>query len=380
MSSQKKIIKVAFSVTNSICYDQRVLRIAETISELECEVIIIGRISDNCCDSNSIPFKTKRFKMFFRKGFLFYKFYSIRLFFHLLFHHYDILVSNDLDTLLPNFLVSKLKRLPLVYDSHEYFTGVPEIQGRPFVKWVWKSIESSIFPHLKYTMTVSDSIAEKFESEYGILPITVRNFSRNADSVVPFTRQELNVDSDDFLLILQGTGINVDRGGEELIEAIAGMDKVSLMIVGTGDSVRSLKKKVTDLKIEKRAIFFSQVSWIEMMRYTKAADAGVSLDKNTNLNYSFSLPNKLFDYIAAGIPVLASDLPEVTRMVLENGFGIIIPEVSPNEIIKAINKLKQSIALFSDLKKNAVNASKSINWENESVKVKDLYKMILVSL
>ena len=229
-------------------------------------------------------------------------------------------------------------------------------------------------------MTVSDSIAEKFESEYGILPITVRNFSRNADSVVPFTRQELNVDSDDFLLILQGTGINVDRGGEELIEAIAGMDKVSLMIVGTGDSVRSLKNKVIDLKIEKRAIFFPQVSWIEMMRYTKAADAGVSLDKNTNLNYSFSLPNKLFDYIAAGIPVLASDLPEVTRMVLENGFGIIIPEVSPNEIIKAINKLKQSIALFSDLKKNAVNASKSINWENESVKVKDLYKMILVSL
>ena len=106
--------------------------------------------------------------MIFKRGFLFYKFFNIRLFFFLLFHKYDLLVSNDLDTLLPNFLVSKLKGLPLVYDSHEYFTGVPEIQNRPFVKWVWKSIEKLYFPGLKNVMTVSESIASQYEKEYGV--------------------------------------------------------------------------------------------------------------------------------------------------------------------------------------------------------------------
>ena len=133
--------RVAFSVTNCICHDQRVLKIAETVSSLDCEITIIGRKSGDCCDTDKIPFNTKRFKMFFKRGFFFYKCFNIRLFLYLLFHKYDLLVSNDLDTLLPNFLVSRLKHLPLIYDSHEYFTGVPEIQNRTFVKWVWKSIE-----------------------------------------------------------------------------------------------------------------------------------------------------------------------------------------------------------------------------------------------
>src|SRR5512133_2829998 len=99
MPSEKK--RAAFSVTNCICYDQRVLKIADVVRKLDCEVEIIGRKSGNCCDINAVPFKTKRFWMLFKKGFLFYAFFNIRLFFFLLFHKFDLLVSNDLDTLLP---------------------------------------------------------------------------------------------------------------------------------------------------------------------------------------------------------------------------------------------------------------------------------------
>jgi glycosyltransferase involved in cell wall biosynthesis len=380
MSSNQNIRKVAFSITNCICHDQRVLRIAETVRGLDCDITIIGIKSGDCCNTNIVPFKTKRFKMIFRRGFLFYKFYNVRLFFHLLFNRYDILVANDLDTLLPNFIVSKLKHLPLAYDSHEYFTGVPELQYRPFVRWIWKSIEKYIFPILKNVMTVSDSIAIQYESEYRIKPITVRNCSRKANHVIPISRKELGVNEDHLLLILQGTGINIDRGGEELIEAIGRTENVYLLIVGAGNVISVMKEKVLKLGLSNRTKFFPKLPWEEMTRYTKAADAGLSLDKDTNMNYRFSLPNKVFDYISAGIPVIAGNLTEVSKIVEENKCGIIIPKVSPEEIAKAVLELQENPVLLSELKKNAVIASESVNWKNESIKVEEFYKVILDSI
>jgi hypothetical protein len=237
MSSSLNRTLVSFSVTNCICNDQRVLKMAETVSRLNCEITIIGRKRGDCCNKNSVPFKTIRFRMLFSRGFLFYKFFNIRLFFYLLLHKSDLLVSNDLDTLLPNFLVSKLKRLPLVYDSHEYFTGVPELQSRPFIKWIWESIERMIFPNLENVITVCDSIADQYNTEYGIRPVTVRNCSKKSDSIQPYSREELGINKDHLLIILQGTGINIDRGGEELIEAVRQTENISLLIAGTGDVI-----------------------------------------------------------------------------------------------------------------------------------------------
>ena len=317
--------------------------------------------------------------MIFKKGFLFYKFFNIRLFFFLLFHDYDLLVSNDLDTLLPNFLVSKLKKLQLVYDSHEYFTGVPEIQNRPLVKWVWKRIEKSIFPHLKYVMTVSDSIARQYETEYRVNPLTVRNISRKADNIVPYSRKELSIKPDHLLIILQGTGINTDRGGEELIDAVAGTENISLLVVGSGDMLNVLKNYVITNRISDRVKFFPKVPWNELMKYTKSADAGVCLDKDTNINYRFSLPNKLFDYIAAGIPVIASDLPEIRKIITENSCGIIIDRVVPELISDAFSKLIDNPVKLYELKRNALAAAEKLSWEIESKKVKELYEMVLRS-
>jgi glycosyltransferase involved in cell wall biosynthesis len=315
--------------------------------------------------------------MLFKRGFLFYKWFNIRLFIFLLTHKFDILVANDLDTLLPNFLVSKIKGVPLVYDSHEYFTGVPELQNRQFVRWVWKSVEKAVFPKLKYVITVSDSIADQYEAEYGIRPLRVRNCSRSTINIIALTRKEIGVPDDHLLLVLQGTGINVSRGGEELIDAIAKTQKVTLLIVGSGDALADLKSKVDELKIPERIHFISKLPWNDLMRYTKAADAGLSLDKNNNLNYTFSLPNKLFDYLSAGIPVVAGDLPEVSRIISENKCGIIIPEVSSDKISDAINELLTNPEKLILLRKNAAIASEKLNWETESEIVIKFYEEVL---
>jgi glycosyltransferase involved in cell wall biosynthesis len=369
--------RVAFSVTNCICHDQRVMKIAGTISRLGCDIIIIGRKSGHCCNSDSVPFPTRRFKMIFKRGFFFYKFFNIRLFIYLLFHKNGILVSNDLDTLLPNFLVSKIRNLPLVYDSHEYFTGVPELQNRKFVKWIWKSIEKFIFPYLKHVITVSDSIATQYEKEYRLRPLTVRNCARKSDQIVPFSRGELELNAEHLLLIFQGSGINADRGGEELIDAIAITEDVSLLIIGSGDKFEILIEKTKNQGLSERIKFIPILPWETLMRYTRSVDAGLSLDKNSNLNYSFSLPNKLFDYISAGIPVIASDLPEISKVINEYNCGILVSEVTSGEISKAIKVLRDNRGLLSELKRNSVIASESIIWDTESLKVADLYRSIL---
>ncbi len=316
--------------------------------------------------------------MIFRRGFLFYKFFNIRLFFFLLFNNYDILVSNDLDTLLPNFLVSKLKRLPLVYDSHEYFTDVPEIKNRPFVKWVWKSIEKSIFPGLKNVMTVSEPIASLYEKRYHVRPQVIRNFSRNSTDIISFTRRELEISPADFLVIIQGTGINIEKGAEELIEAINILSGVALLIIGSGDVLPQLNQRVRELKLENQVKFIPQVPWEILMRYTKSADIGMCIEKDTNLNYRFSLPNKLFDYISAGIPVIASNLPETGKIIEENKCGRIINQVTPEDISSAISELRNNPVLLSELKRNAVSASEKLNWETESEKIKEFYNKILI--
>ena len=350
---------------------------ASVATGLGCDVTIIGRRIGKCREEEQVPFRTKRYRMIFRKGFLFYKFFNIRLLFSLLFNKYDLLVANDLDTLLPNYIVSKIRSIPLIYDSHEYFTEVPEIQDRPFVKWVWKTIERSIFPHLSNVLTVSDPIAEKYSEVYGKRPVTVRNCAESSEGIRCYTREELGINHDQFLATLQGTGLNSDRGGEELIEAIKITDGVTLLIIGSGDLLPMLKAKVKDLSLQDRVRFIPALPWKEMMRYTKSADAGLSLDKDSNLNYRFSLPNKIFDYISAGIPVIAGNLQEVKKIIEGKNCGIIIPEISPQGISNALIKLRDNQQLQNNLKHNAIKASESFNWENESIKVIAFYKKFL---
>jgi glycosyltransferase involved in cell wall biosynthesis len=286
-------------------------------------------------------------------------------------------VANDLDTLLPNYLISRLRRLPLVYDSHEYFTGVPELNGRPFVKWVWSSIEKYIFPKLKHVITVSDSIADLYREQYGVMPIVIRNVSPSAQSVIPYKKSELDIRESNFLLVLQGGGINIDKGAEELIDALRLTENVSLIIAGSGDVIPELKVRVLKYGLSERIKFFSPRPWNELMRLTKSADAGVCLEKETNINYRLSLPNKLFDYISAGIPVITGNLPEISKIVGSNDCGIIIPGINRQEISRAIIKLRDNPELLNSYKKNSVKASGSLNWENEKPKVALLYSRVL---
>jgi glycosyltransferase involved in cell wall biosynthesis len=373
MTAIKKIPRVAFSVTNCICFDQRVLKMAKSVSSLGFGILIIGRITDDCINGEPIPFTVKRFRMLFKRSFFFYAFFNIRLFFFLMFSRVDVLVANDLDTLLPNYLVSKLKHLPLVYDSHEYFTGVPELNKRPFVKSVWKYIEKNIFPRLENVITVSESIADLYETEYHHRPHVVRNLSELPADLLPFNREDLDIEVNSFVVILQGGGINIDKGAEELVKAVCMTQDVVLIFAGSGDVLPVLKKMVRGMEIGDKVRFLPKMPWNRLIRYTMMADAGMCLEKDTNQNYRYSLPNKLFDYIAAGIPVISGDLPEIKKIVSEYECGLVLHSITPEDISKAIVTFRDDPQLKARLAGNSARAAEKLNWNVESEKVKSIY-------
>ncbi len=208
-------------------------------------------------------------------------------------------------------------------------------------------------------------------------PIVVRNCSPVSEHVDSFSREELAISQDNLLVILQGTGINVERGGEELIDAVRMTEKVSLLVVGDGDAVDTMKMMVLEMGLGKRVIFIPPVTRELLLKYTRTADAGLTLDKDTNINYRYSLPNKLFDYIGAGIPVIASDLQELRKIIDRYNCGIIIPFVTPENISGAFMELSLNRLRLNEMKTNSLIASGDLNWENESKLVIDLYSEIL---
>lgn len=363
--------KVVVSVTNDLATDQRVMRTIGVLQELGFEPTFVGRKLKGSMPFNP-SYSTRRFKLWYTKGFLFYANYNLRLFFFLLFKRYDLYLSNDLDSLLPNFLISRIKRKPLIYDSHEYFTGVPEIQGRPLVKAVWTKLERWIFPKLKDVITVNDSIAELYRQEYAKYVKVIRNIS---DSSLPQTiksRAELGLPEKAFILINQGAGINVDRGMEEAIEALNFLpEEVVLLIVGNGDALPGLTKMARELDLKERVIFKPRQPYMDMLQYTLQADCGLSLDKPLSPNYTYSLPNKVFDYIKCGLPMVTSRVVEVKKVVSKYEVGELIEDHLPEHIAKAVLKVKQHTKLY--YKERLAKAAKENNWEKEQ----EIWKAIL---
>ena len=365
--------RVVVSVINDLSFDQRVDKVCTTLTNNGFDVLLIGRKL-----KESIPisrdYQTTRMNLLFTKGVWFYAFFNLRLFFKLPFIKADVFHANDLDTLLANSWASKLRRKPLIYDSHEYFTGVPEIQDRPKVKKVWEKIEKSIFPKLKYIFTVNQSIANLYRAQYNKEVQVLRNVPKSDDLKKTKSRSDLGIPLDKKIVLVQGTGINIDRGIEELLEAIAIMDNTILYIVGSGDVLHQLKERSKAQDLKNKVVFVGKLPYTEMMQYTFNADVGVTLDKDTNINYRFSLPNKIFDYIKAGLPILSSNLVELKKIINQYEIGAITMNHSPEEIKSSLMRIWEDENIFLQYKKNTKRAAEELTWEKEVETLLEVYK------
>ena len=350
MSHQKKIV---VSVSSDLSTDQRVQKVCDTLVNNNFGVVLVGRRLSNSLEFSSKRYVSKRFNLWFNTGALFYANLNIRLLFKLLFSKADVLYANDLDTLPANYLASKIKGVPLIYDSHEYFTEVPELVNRPSVQRIWTRIEEAIVPKLKHCITVTSQIAEIYSTKYRVDFKVMRNFPIQNNYQIPEKENAI---------IYQGA-LNVGRGLEELI-AVMHEVNAGLWIAGTGDIEKELKTSVDDSGLHGKIKFLGRLEPSKLKEYTLKAKIGVSIEHKLGLNYTYALPNKIFDYLHCQTPVLYADLVEVKRVLDGVEVGEELKSYEPKVLANQLNEMLNS-SNYKTWQSNCDKLSKSLTWQEE---------------
>ncbi len=338
-------------------------RICNSLAENGYDILLVGRALKNSKELMHRNYQQKRLRCFINKGKLFYLEYTIRLFFFLLFHSHDVVCSIDLDTILPGYCSRQLKGTKQVYDAHEYFTQVPEVIQRKRVQAFWEFLEQRLVPRIKNAYTVNNSIAQLFFKKYK------SNFEviYNAPEL---QEHPLENNFSKKILLYQGA-LNASRGLEQLIYAMREI-KAVLWIVGDGDLTEKLKKQVNECGLNNKIIFKGLIQPDELASITRQATIGINVSEQAGLSYFYSLNNKCFDYMHAGLPSVTNDFPEY-RMINEKFKISVLSTCEEVLLINDINKLLNDEELYNNLKQNCLIASKYYCWQNEERKLLEFY-------
>ena len=322
-------MRIVMAVTNDLVTDRRVLRHAATLREEGYAVTLFGR--------NDLHVRSKR-------SWRFYAEYNLRLCWRLLRTRCDIVWANDTDTLPACWLAARLKGRRLVMDSHELFPEVPELIDRPRVKRVWERIEGLLLPRCDANMTVCQSIADYYRSKYGVEMTVVRNLWSDecgvmsdegignwSDECGVMSDEEIGISNSSFIihhstlkmLMYQGA-VNKGRGVDWAIDALEFLPDCRLVVAGGGDLLEEMKAYAQSKPWAERIVFTGRLTPEELEPLTRQAAVGLVMLEDMGLSYHFALPNRIGDFVAAGVPIVVSDLPEMAAVVKRFGVGEII--------------------------------------------------------
>jgi glycosyltransferase involved in cell wall biosynthesis len=298
----------------------------------------------------------------------------------------DAVHAHDAAMLLPGIAGARLSgarvggtrvdgtRLGLVYDSHELATSVP-YRERLWALFVAR-IERLVVPRCAAVITVSEGIAGRLQTRYRLArrPTVVRNVSALEPGGLGGLRARLGIDADTPLVLHQGAPAQA-RGCEVLVRALAQLPDVHLAFLGDPERAyaRELRHTIAAHGLDERVRLLPGVPLGELLAHTAEADVGVTLLQDTCLNHRLALPNKLFEYIAAGVPVVAAALPEILRLVEEYGVGWC---VAPDDASAVAGALRAALdgARDASLRERLAHAAQELSWEREQLRLLELYE------
>lgn len=364
--------KILLFVSTDVYTDQRVIRTSTSLWESGYKVMVVGRRKNRKANLDHLPFHCNLIKLPINKGPLFYFLFNIAIFSKILTTRCDIVIANDLDTLPGCSLGSWIKHRKMLYDSHELFTEVPELIGRNFTKKTWALLEKVFITKADAVTSVCDSISKELSRRYKKPCTTIRNVpSRTYRSI-----STKETDYDNKILLYQGA-TNKHRGIEELIGSLKNLDNsYSLVIAGDGDLFNDLRKLSVKLDVQNRIHLLGRINPDELRKITEKAFIGFSIEKATCMSYTYALPNKLFDYINAEIPVIVSNLPEMTHIVTKYDIGLICGKIDSDNLAKTIKQLSANKEKYAIYKENCREAADDLCWEKEKTRLLNIIEKL----
>ncbi|WP_313383954.1 glycosyltransferase [Chishuiella sp.] len=366
-------MKILSAVLNNIENDQRLNKVCNSLLKFGYNVELIGATlySKPILDK---PYKTYLIDMQNQSTFKKYVEFNWKLFFILLkkVDHDTILLANDLDSLLPFYVVSKLKGNTLVFDSHEIYSELPSLYDRPKTKKFWKFLEKLLLPKIKHFYTVSDGYATWFNKQYNVKPIVIRNVPNKIVFENRFSIDfELPKNPNNHKILLYQGAINPSRGINKMIEAFVHVKNCQFWIAGDGPKKEEYEKLVKKLNLTDCIYFLGNIPPKTLKTITPLADVGMSLEEDFGLSYRYALPNKLFDFIQAKVPVLATHLPEIKKTVLDYNIGKVINNHTPEHLAKKLQELLNEGK--ESYKEKLTFAANELCWENEEIRLKSIF-------
>lgn len=284
----------------------------------------------------------------------------------------DIIHANDFDTLPFAYIASLFTHSKIVYDSHEIYTENCGLAKRKLLKKIIKVFEKFLIKKSHMVVSVSNAAAKKLSEMYGIKePLVVTNCSYSVQMEQPVIKNK------NFEVLYHGI-FGEGRGYEEFVESAKYLpDNINLVLRGYGPIEGKLRSIADNEGIRDKVIFADPVEINELITCAAKSHIGVVLTKPVSINFEYTVSNKLFEYIQAGIPIILSGVREHRYLVEKYGIGIIIDEVEPKLIAEAIMKLYNDSALYEQLRNNVLNAAKIFKWETEGMKLVKGYNQLV---
>ncbi len=367
MGNEKSICIV---ITNDLLTDQRIQKTRKSLLNAGYSVTVFYRLKS---DEDGIENEgLKGVKMWFGNGPLFYLEFNIRASFYLLFNSFDIITSVDIDTIMSCRMVAWIKGSHLVFDAHEYFLNVPELAGKRIKKGIWTLVEKLFVRGLSGAYTVNKSLADIFTERYKTPFTYVRNVSESSSSDISLKSIPV---LEPCILIYQGA-INEGRGVELYIKAVESIENCVLWIIGMGDLYEEIKTMANQSNAKDRIELKGFVPPESLLELTRKAHIGLNMLDPSSTSYFYSLANRYYDYIRAGIPAINMDFPEYRSANEQFNTGILIAEYSVESLISALNEIIGDPDRYQEMSSNCRSAIAQNNWEKEAEKLITIYNEI----